>query len=57
MDPFIICPACDKLLSFSTYFGGYFCNCGWKDNKYKKERIKFMKNLSFSESSIEILTI
>lgn len=33
-----ICPKCDKLVSFSIYFGGYICDCGWEDRTFAEER-------------------
>lgn len=33
-----ICPECDELVSFNSYFGGYLCNCGWEDRSFFKKR-------------------
>lgn len=25
----ILCPQCHKMVSYSSYFRGYLCSCGW----------------------------
>lgn len=32
----IICPICGKVVSYTSYFQGYICDCGW-EKKYDKE--------------------
>lgn len=41
------CPVCGDMVDFSTYFGGYICDCGWEDRSFDKERHeKFVQMIS-----------
>ena len=51
MESYKLCPRCGELVSFNTYFGGYFCKCGWKDDTFNKERIEAMRTWKLPETS------
>lgn len=33
-----VCPECEGFVTFSIYFGGYLCDCGWEDLSFAEER-------------------
>lgn len=36
-----LCPECGGLVTFSIYFGGYSCECGWEDFSFHEKRLKW----------------
>ena len=50
----IICPICGKVVSYTSYFQGYMCGCGWekKDDKESKNIYKEVKNVIHNDLGI-----
>lgn len=54
MENKIMCPICGKVVSYTSYFQGYICDCGWekKDNKESKNIYREVKNVIHNDLGV-----